>query len=195
MVVNAMGNRIAYGAIDPIAAAEPLKKLVRIGGRNGSPEILEALRLLGYDGESLRTGEQGMVVVKSVEEYFGLVRNQLYGLGHEELHVVTLTRYLGVLAKRMVYKGTVDSIAQVEPRDIFRDALLTGGDYVVMFHNHPTGYVHPSKMDRRTTKTICNAGKMLGVEVLDHLICCDERFFSMRRARMLPKLERTYQMP
>ena len=190
MVIEATGNRVSSGAIDPVAAAEPLKQLVRIGGMHRAPEILEALRLLGYDSKSLKNGEQGMVIAKEPEEYFGLVRNQLYGLGHEQLHVATLTRYYGVLAKRMVYQGNADSIAHIEPRDVFRDALLTGGAYVVMYHNHPTGYVHPSKMDKRTTKTICKAGKLLGVEVLDHLICSNDRFFSMRRARMLPKLER-----
>jgi len=190
VVVDATGIRVANGAIDPVAAAEPLKRLVRNGSAHRAPEIFEALRLLGYDSESLRNGEQGMVIAKEPEEYFGLVRNQLYGLGHEQLHVATLTRYYGVLAKRLVYEGNADSIAHVEPRDVFRDALLTGGQYVVMFHNHPTGYVHPSKMDKRTTKIICKAGKLLGVEVYDHLICFNDRFFSMRRARMLPRLER-----
>ena len=190
MVLDVTGNRVSKGAIDPVAAAEPLKQLVRNGSTHRVPEVFEALRLLGYDSESLKNGEQGIVIAKEPEEYFGLVRNQLYGLGHEQLYVATLTRYFGVLAKRLVYTGSADSIARVEPRDIFRDALLTGGAYVVMFHNHPTGYIHPSKPDKRTTKIICKAGKMLGVEVLDHLICFNDRFFSMRRARMLPRLER-----
>ena len=190
MVVTATGNRLSNGAIDPVAAAEPLKRLVRNGGMHRAPEIYEALRLLGYDKGSLKTGEAGMMIVKTAEDFFGLVRDQLYGLGHEQLHVATLTRYCGVLAKRLVYEGNADSIARVEPRDVFRDALLTGGDYVVMYHNHPTGYTHPSKMDKRTTKMICKAGKLLGVEVLDHLICFNDTFFSMRRARMLPRLER-----
>ena len=190
MVLDATGSRISNGAIDPVAAAKPLRQLVRKGSMHRAPEIFEALRLLGYDKESLKNGDDGKVIVKSAEEFFGLVRNQLYGLGHEQLHVATLTRYCGVLAKRLVYEGTGDSIARVEPRDVFRDALLTGGQYVVMYHNHPTGYIHPSKMDKRTTKMICKAGKLLGVEVLDHLICFNDTFFSMRRAKMLPRLER-----
>lgn len=190
MALDAMGNRISNGAIDPVAAANPLKELIKSQGFRGRAEVLEALRLLGYDEDSLRRGEEGMLIVKRAEEFFGLVRNQLYGLGHEQLHVATLTRYYGVLAKRLVYEGTADSIQRVEPRDVFRDALLTGGEYVVMYHNHPTGYTHPSKMDKRTTKMICKAGKILGVEVLDHIICFNDSFFSMRRARMLPRLER-----
>ncbi|MCY4580763.1 MAG: hypothetical protein OXD31_17185 [Chloroflexi bacterium] len=190
MVVDATGNRVSNGAIDPVAAAEPLKQLVSKGSAHRAPEIMEALRLLGYDRDSLTSGEEGMLIVRRTEDLFGLVRNQLYGLGHEQLHVATLTRYYGVLARRLVYEGTVDSIQTVEPRDVFRDALLTGGQYVVMYHNHPTGYMHPSNLDKRTTKMICKAGKLLGVEVLDHLICFNDRFFSMRHARMLPRLER-----
>ena len=190
MVVNATSDRVINRVIDPVAAAEPLKRLVRKGSMHRAPEIFEALRLLGYDSESPNNGEGGMLIVRRAEDFFGLVRDQLYGLGHEQLRVATLTRYHGVLANRLVYEGTVDSIQQLEPRDIFRDALLMGAEYVVMFHNHPSGNIQPSGLDRRTTKEMCRVGKTLGIEVLDHIICHGDRAFSMRRAKMLPKLKR-----
>ena len=190
MVVDATGNRVSNGAIDPVAAAEPLKQLVGRGSMHRAPEIFEALRLLGYDSNSLNVGEEGMLIVNGAEDFFGLVREQLYGLGHEQLHVATLTRYYGVLANRLVYEGTVDSIQKLEPRDIFRDALLMGAEYVLMFHNHPSGNIQPSGLDRRTTKEMCRVGKTLGIEVLDHIICHGDRAFSMRRAKMLPRLRR-----
>ena len=190
MVVDAIGNKISNGAIDPVAAAQPLRKLIGQSGLRGQPEVFEALRLLGYDEESLQNGEEGILIARSAEDFFGLVGNQLHGLGHEQLHVATLTRYNGVIAKRLVYEGTVDSIQKLEPRDIFRDALLMGAEYVVMFHNHPSGNIQPSRLDRRTTKDMCRVGRTLGVEILDHIICHNDRAFSMRRARMLPKLRR-----
>ena len=176
--------------IDPVAAAAHLRRMLRQAPNGNSAYLIEALALLGYDRDSLNRDAAGLLIVRGPEALFEMVRDELYGLGHEQLHVAALTRFDGLLAKRMVYQGTVDGIQRLEPRDIFRDALLTGAEYVVLFHNHPSGKVQPSRLDRRTTKDMCRVGKMLGIEILDHIICHNDRAFSMRRARMLPKLTR-----
>ena len=176
--------------IDPVAAAAHLRRMLRQAPNGNSTDLIEALALLGYDTDSLNGDAAGLLIVRGPEALFELVREELYGLGHEQLHVAALTRFDGLLAKRMVYQGTVDGIQRLEPRDVFRDALLTGAAYVVLFHNHPSGKVQPSRLDRRTTKDMCRVGKMLGVEILDHIVCHNDRAFSMRRARMLPKLSR-----
>ena len=119
------------------------------------------------------------------------MREDLYELGHEQLHVAALTRFDGLLAKRMVYQGTVDGIQRLEPSDVFRDALLTGAEYVVLFHNHPSGRIQPSELDRANYEgRYSRVGKTLGIEIIDHIICHNDRAFSMRRANMLPKLSR-----
>ena len=176
--------------IDPVAAAVRLRKMLKQSKHGNSADLIEALALLGYDMDSPDRDAAGLLIVRGPEALFELVRDELHGLGHEQLHVAALTRFDGLLAKRMVYQGTVDGIERLEPRDIFRDALLTGAEYVALFHNHPSGKVQPSRLDRRTTKDMCRVGKMLGIEILDHIICHNDRAFSMRRARMLPKLSR-----
>lgn len=176
--------------IDPVAAAAHLRRMLRQSPNGNSADLIEALALLGYDRESLNRNAAGLLIVRGPEALFELVRKELYGLGHEQLHVAALNRFDGLLAKRLVYRGTVDGIQRLEPRDVFRDALLTGAEYIVLFHNHPSGKVQPSRLDRRTTNDMCRVGKVLGIEVLDHLICHNDRAFSMRRARMLPKLSR-----
>lgn len=189
MALHANGTR-ATVEIDPVAAALPLKRVFnRIHGTNRA-EVAESLRLLGHDATDLRAGCGEPLIIRTAAELFALVRDDLRGLGHEQLHVASLSRYHSLLAKRLVYEGNVDSIQRLEVRDVFRDALITGAAYIVLFHNHPTGYRYPSKLDKSTTKKICKAGKILGIEVLDHLICTDDDAFSMRRAKMLPKLER-----
>ena len=189
MVVHANGTRVTI-EIDPVAAALPLKRVInKVHGANRA-EIAESLRLLGHDATDLKTKGDKPLLVRTTAELFALVRDDLRGLGHEQLYVASLSRYQSLLAKRLVYEGNVDSIQRLEVRDVFRDALITGADYIVLFHNHPTGYRYPSKLDKSTTKKMCKAGKLLGTEVLDHLICTDDDAFSMRRAKMLPKLER-----
>ena len=176
--------------INPVAAAVPLRRMLKQSRYANAPDLIEALMLLGYDSDRLNAETGELLVVRGPEALFDLVRDELYGLGQEQLHVAALTRFDGLLAKRMVYQGTVDGIQRLEPRDIFRDALLTGAEYVVLFHNHPSGKVQPSSLDKKTTREMCRVGKALGVEILDHIICHNDRAFSMRRARMLPKLTR-----
>lgn len=189
MVLTSAGIREKI-EIDPVAAAVPLRRMLEQSRHRNTADLLEALALLGYDMESLSRDTAGLLIVRGAEELFELVREDLHGLGQEQLHVAALSRFDGLLAKRMVYQGTVDGIQRLEPRDIFRDALLTGAEYVVLFHNHPSGHIQPSPLDKRTTKEMCRVGRALGIEILDHIICHNDRAFSMRRAKMLPKLRR-----
>ena len=185
-----MNGRREKVEIDPVAAAVPLRRMLKENRHGNSPDLIEALELLGHDRDSMKRDTAGVLIARSTEELFELVRNELYGLGHEQLHVAALSRFDGILAKRMVYQGTVDGIQKLEPRDIFRDALITGAEYVVLFHNHPSGHIQPSRLDKRTTKEMFRIGKTLGIEILDHIVCHNDRAFSMRRAKMLPKLTR-----
>ena len=189
MVLTSTGRRGEI-VIDPVAAAAPLRRMLKESRHGNTADLIEALTLLGHDTDSLKRETVGLLIVRGPEELFELVREDLFGLGNEQLHVAALNRFDGLLAKRMVYQGTVDGIQRLEPRDIFRDALLTGAEYVALFHNHPSGCIQPSRLDRRTTKDIFRVGKTLGIEIIDHIICHNDRAFSMRRANMLPKLSR-----
>ncbi len=189
MVLISKGRREKI-VIDPVAAAVPLLRMLRQCRCGNAADLIEALTLLGHDTDSLKRDTVGLLIVRGPEALFELVRDDLYGLGHEQLHVAALTRFDGLLAKRMVYQGTADGIQRLEPRDVFRDALLTGAEYVALFHNHPSGCIQPSRLDRRTTRDIFRVGKTLGIEIIDHIICHNDRAFSMRRANMLPKLSR-----
>ncbi len=189
MVLTSTGRR-ENTVIDPVAAAVPLRRMLRQCRCGNAADLIEALALLGHDADRLKKDTVGLLIVRGPEALFELVREELYGLGHEQLHVASLNRLDGLLAKRMVYQGTVDGIQRLEPSEVFRDALLTGAEYVALFHNHPSGRIQPSMLDRRTTKEMCRVGKTLGIDILDHIICHNDRAFSMRRARMLPRLTR-----
>lgn len=65
--------------------------------------------------------------------------------------------------------GTVDQVA-VYPRMILHTALMVGASGMVLIHNHPSGYAEPSEEDRRLTRSIKDAGRLLDVRLLDHLI-------------------------
>ena len=72
------------------------------------------------------------------------------------------------------------SVAQ--PREVFRESLLSGAVSVALFHNHPSGDPAPSAEDYRSTWRLVQAGDVMGIEVVDHLVLADARYFSFREA-------------
>lgn len=89
-----------------------------------------------------------------------------------------------VLKEAVVSTGTIDT-AIVHPREVFRPAILADACAVIVFHNHPSGDPTPSKKDAEITKRLMEAGKMLGLEVVDHIIVARNRFVSMRRQNLM----------
>lgn len=80
-----------------------------------------------------------------------------------------------------ISKGTIDSIL-THPRDVFRIAVMAAASAVVMMHNHPSGEPQPSEADIRTTRELVNAGRLLKLEVLDHVIVGNPMYCSLREA-------------
>jgi len=97
----------------------------------------------------------------------------------EQFGAVLLDAKHHVLRSVIVSVGTVDA-AVVHPRDVFREPLLHGATAVVLFHNHPSGDPAPSRDDIGLTMRLVEAGRLLGIEVVDHVILADTRYFSFK---------------
>jgi DNA repair protein RadC len=80
--------------------------------------------------------------------------------------------------------GTLDS-SIAHPRDIFREATIASAASVVVFHNHPSGDPTPSRDDLSLTERLRNAGKVMGIELADHIILGDGNWYSFRDAHRL----------
>ena len=77
------------------------------------------------------------------------------------------------------------NVAALQPREVFAPALRLGAAAVILAHNHPSGDPEPSPEDLAVTKQLLEAGRLLGVEVLDHLVIAETRFKSLREAGSL----------
>ena len=84
-----------------------------------------------------------------------------------------------LLRTAIVSIGTLDA-SVVQPRDIFREALIEVAAAVVLFHNHPSGDPTPSREDVLVTRRMVEAGVVMGIDVLDHLVLADASFYSFR---------------
>ena len=79
----------------------------------------------------------------------------------------------------MVTVGLLDS-AQIHPREVFADALADRAAGVILVHNHPSGNLEPSPEDIAITRQLVEAGKLLGIEVLDHIIISPSGHLSLK---------------
>jgi DNA repair protein RadC len=99
----------------------------------------------------------------------------------EQFGVLMLDTKNHVIRVKLVSIGSLDQTV-VHPREVFREAAVASAAAIVLFHNHPSGDPTPSPDDIALTNRLIEAGGVMGIDVLDHLILADHRYFSMREA-------------
>ena len=102
----------------------------------------------------------------------------------ERFGIVSLSTKHRVLRTEIVSTGTLDA-SLVHPREVFRLAAMHRAAAIVIFHNHPSGDPTPSVDDVALTERLQQAGSLMGIEVLDHLILADARYFSFKETGRL----------
>ena len=108
---------------------------------------------------------------------------EMAGLEQEHLKVILLDNKNRVLKMLTVYVGTINS-SQVRVAEIFREAIRQNAVNIIVAHNHPSGDPTPSGEDVAVTGELIEAGKLLGIELLDHLVIGHQRFVSLRERRL-----------
>jgi len=88
----------------------------------------------------------------------------------------------------LISEGSLDSALAV-PRDVFHEATISRAAAVVVFHNHPSGDPEPTPSDMALTRRLIDAGRIVGIDVLDHLILADTVYCSLRKAAGVSWLE------
>ena len=107
------------------------------------------------------------------------VRSILTDNSREHFVALYLNASHQVAAYSIVSIGSANS-APVAPREVFQRAVLTGAISIVVAHNHPSDSTEPSTEDRAVTKRLRDAGQLLGIKVLDHLIVTDSAYLSLK---------------
>jgi DNA repair protein RadC len=102
----------------------------------------------------------------------------------EQFGVMMLDTKFRLIRTSVVSVGTLDS-SPAHPREIFREAASASAAGIVLFHNHPSGDPMPSRDDVDLTRRLVQAGEIMGIDVIDHVILADTRYFSFREAGKL----------
>ena len=123
-------------------------------------------------------GQRRQVAVP--DDAVDVVRPLLAGRDRECGVLVALDTRHRVIATTVVSIGTVGTTF-LSPREVYRDALALGASAIVVAHNHPSGDPEPSADDHRITRRLVEAGTLLGVELLDHVVVGDPDWASLAR--------------
>jgi len=121
--------------------------------------------------------------VRSPADAAALVLLEMAALEQEHLRVILLDTRNRVIAISEVYKGSVNT-SLIRVAEVFRDAIRHNCAAVIIVHNHPSGDPTPSPEDVAVTKQIVEAGKLLDIEVLDHLVIGQRRYVSLKEQRL-----------
>ncbi len=102
----------------------------------------------------------------------------------EVLLLLMLNQKGKLLREKYMFQGTVNA-SMVSPREIFLEALSSRAVQILMLHNHPSGDAKPSQEDLQVTKRVMEAGKLLGIELADHIIIGNRTYVSFREKNYL----------
>ncbi|MFI5164310.1 MAG: DNA repair protein RadC [Bacteroidia bacterium] len=122
--------------------------------------------------------------ITSSKDIFENFQSQFMDLPHEEFHVLLLNRSNTIIRKEFVSRGGVSGTV-VDPKIIFKIALEHLASSIILCHNHPSGNLSPSAEDIHLTKKIKEAGTLLEIPVLDHVIFSDTCYFSFADEGMM----------
>ena len=112
-----------------------------------------------------------------------LLMSEMSLLEQEHLRVLLLNTRNEVLRIHTAYIGSLNT-SVVRIAELFRPAIRDNAAYIIVVHNHPSGDPSPSPEDIRVTREIAKAGKLLGIELLDHVVIGQHRFVSLKERRL-----------
>lgn len=121
-------------------------------------------------------------VIRGAEDAAQLLREYLGSPDREQFVCLALSTKHRPIGLHTVSVGTLSS-APIHPREVFKFAIHVGAAAVIIGHNHPSGDPEPSRDDVAITEQLRSAGRLLGIELLDHIIVTDGGFVSLRETR------------
>ena len=110
--------------------------------------------------------------ISSPKDAYEMIKEQLEGLDREQFIIACLNTKNEPTNISVVSVGTLNK-AIVHPREVFKTAILSNAASIMAFHNHPSGETTPSQQDIQLTNRLYEAGELLGIKLLDHLIIGD----------------------
>jgi len=171
-----------FGNLNNIKSAslEELKKVKGIGFATAC-KLQAALKLGEKAGiEVKKYGEK----IVNPEDVYNLLKNEIGNKMKESFYILSLTTRNNLISVDKVSTGTL-SASLAHPREVFLPAIKNSASTVIIVHNHPSGDTQPSEDDLAITKRLVEAGKILGIDVIDHIIVTKDDYFSFKDKKLV----------
>ena len=157
-------------------AKRSIKDLMKIPGIGSAKAISIIAALELGSRQKAFPSKQKMKISSSMDAYERL-QPYVENLNHEEFWVVYLNRGNKILEIKNISSGGITGTV-FDMRLVFKDAILLESTNIILCHNHPSGNLTPSEADKDLTHKTRDAGKLMSIEVLDHLIIADKGYYS-----------------
>ena len=170
-----MSNRlIAEKGLDKIfeCSLEELQEIKGIG-----PSKAMQLLSMAELGKRYTNSKQPVKRITNAKDIFDLFHERLKNEKQEHFYIVLLSTKNHIVGEHLVAKGVLDS-AILEPREVFRPAIKGAASRIILIHNHPSGDPSPSDEDIDVTKKLIDAGNVINIKVLDHVIVGNGKWWS-----------------
>src|SRR4030042_1606457 len=171
-LLSTFGNLKAIGE----ASLEELTQVKGIGPAKAAQ--LKAAFELGRRSDSPPSTKER--TIGSPDDAVAQIRAKLKGKKKEHFWVLLLDTRNKVVKMSEVSIGSLNA-SIVHPREVFREAISASAASVILVHNHPSGDPQPSEDDVKLTKRLVEAGELVGIDVLDHIIIGDKKYLSLKR--------------
>jgi len=119
------------------------------------------------------------IEISNAEDVYSIVKEELTSADREIFLSILLTTKNTVIGVETVCVGTLNSTI-ITPREVFKSAILANAASIIVCHNHPSGNLTPSNEDLKLTSCLSQAGELLQINLLDHLIVSHQGFKSLK---------------
>lgn len=157
------------------STADELKKIKGIGDTK-AVQLLAAIEL---GSRVHKWQEEDRYVIRSPEDVSRYVMEDMRFLTQEHFVALYLNTKNHVIHKKTIFIGSLNA-SIVHPREVYKEAFRHSAASIICLHNHPSGDPSPSREDIEVTKRLVESGKVIGIELLDHIIIGDQKFTSLK---------------
>ena len=177
--VLVLANRIlsSFDKIQDLKYAT-IEEMMQVKGV-GQAKAVQLLAAAEIGKRLYRKHSEGRYTITSPEDAAAYLMTDMSSLNQEHFVVLFLNVKNEVLHKQTIFIGSLNS-SIVHPREIFREAVKRSAASIIVAHNHPSGNPSPSPEDIEVTKRLIEAGSIMGIEMLDHVIIGDHQFLSLK---------------
>ncbi len=164
-------------------ARQPLSAIGKIPGV-GPAKAARIMAAIDLARRMAAEGNEDRPEIRAPVDVFRWCGPRMRDLAVEEFHVLTLNVQNRVTRQILITRGILNG-SLVHPREVFREAITESAAGIIVVHNHPSGDPEPSGEDRAVTMQLAEAGRLLDVPVVDHVIVGAGRYFSFAEAGLL----------